>query len=185
MTSWPGSGRWWWCPAPARQPVHPDALLNLDGGVKHEMVAADNASCSDMVFGVFGMLCNRLSPRFKNLEDQRFWKAQMPGAEPTGGCGPLEALARNKVNVKKAITAWPDMLRVFGREGHPTPLGQAFAEYGASPRPCTCSPSSIRSTTPTAARCASSSPSRNPATSSLATSATARSVSRPQSSETE
>jgi TnpA family transposase len=23
-----------------------------------------------------------------------------------------------------------DLLRMFGREGHPTPLGQAFAEYG-------------------------------------------------------
>ncbi|MFI1258675.1 Tn3 family transposase [Streptomyces netropsis] len=124
-----------------------DALLNLDGGVKPEMVATDNASYSDMVFGIFKMLGYRFSPRFKDLEDQRFWKAQMPGAETAGGYGPLEALARNKVNVKKVLTAWPDMLRVagslvtnqvraydllrmFGREGHPTPLGQAFAEYG-------------------------------------------------------
>ncbi|MFD0271350.1 Tn3 family transposase [Streptomyces sp. NPDC127106] len=124
-----------------------DALLNLDGGVKPEMVATDNASYSDMVFGIFKMLGYRFSPRFKDLEDQRFWKAQMPGAEPVSGYGPLEALARNKVSVKKVLTAWPDMLRVagslvtnqvraydllrmFGREGHPTPLGQAFAEYG-------------------------------------------------------
>ncbi|MGW5214808.1 transposase [Streptomyces sp. NPDC004051] len=124
-----------------------DALLNLDGGVKPEMVATDNASYSDMVFGIFKMLGYRFSPRFKDLEDQRFWKAQMPGAEAAGGYGPLEAIARNKVNVKKVITHWPDMLRVagslvtnqvraydllrmFGRGGHPTPLGQAFAEYG-------------------------------------------------------
>jgi len=33
-----------------------DALLNLDGGVKPEMVATDNASYSDMVFGIFKML---------------------------------------------------------------------------------------------------------------------------------
>jgi hypothetical protein len=33
----------------------------------------------------------------------------VPDAEPTGGYGPLEAPARNKV---KVITAWPDMLRV-------------------------------------------------------------------------
>lgn len=124
-----------------------DALLNLDGGVKPEMVATDNASYSDMVFGIFKMLGYRFSPRFKDLADQRFWKVQMPGAEVAGGYGPLEAIARNKVNVKKVITHWPDMLRVagslvtnqvraydllrmFGREGHPTPLGQAFAEYG-------------------------------------------------------
>lgn len=64
-----------------------------------------------------------------------------------GGYGPLEAIARNKVNAKKVITHWPDMLRVtgslvtnqvraydllrtFGREGHPSPLGQTFTEYG-------------------------------------------------------
>ena len=60
---------------------------------------------------------------------------------------PLEAVACNKVNLGRIATHWPDMLRVagslitnqvraydllqmFGREGHPTPLGAAFAEYG-------------------------------------------------------
>jgi TnpA family transposase len=64
----------------------------------------------------------------------------------TGGYGPLEPLACNKVNLNKVSTHWPDMLRVvgslvtgqvraydllrmFGREGRPTPLGTAFAEY--------------------------------------------------------
>lgn len=59
----------------------------------------------------------------------------------------LEASARNKLNPKKVVTQWPDMLRVagslvtnqvraydllrmFARQGSPTPLGQAFAEYG-------------------------------------------------------
>ncbi|MFI8930472.1 Tn3 family transposase [Streptomyces sp. NPDC053474] len=124
-----------------------DALLNLDGGVKPEMVATDCASYSDMVFGIFKLLGYRFSPRFKDLEDQRFWKASMPGTEAAGGYGLLEEIARNKVNVKKVLTHWPDMLRVagslvtnqvraydllrmFGREGHPTPLGAAFAEYG-------------------------------------------------------
>jgi TnpA family transposase len=53
----------------------------------------------------------------------------------------------DSINVAKIVTQWPDMLRVagslvtsqvrdydllrmFGRDGHPTPLGQAFAEYG-------------------------------------------------------
>nr|WP_238419780.1 transposase [Streptomyces taklimakanensis] len=55
--------------------------------------------------------------------------------------------ARDGVDPNKVITQWPDMLkvagslvtdqvpaygllRVFGREGRPTPLGAAFAEYG-------------------------------------------------------
>lgn len=123
-----------------------DAMLNLDGGVKPEMVATDNASYSDIVFGIFKILGYNFSPRFKDLDDQRFWRATMPGVE-TGMYGVLEPLARNRVNLKKIETWWPDMLRVagslvtnqvraydllrmFGREGHPTPLGQAFAEYG-------------------------------------------------------
>ncbi len=123
-----------------------DALLNLDGGAKPEMVATDNASYSDIVFGIFRILGYNFSPRFKDLDDQRFWRAAMPGVE-TGTYGVLEPLARNRVNLKKIEMWWPDMLRVagslvtnqvraydllrmFGRERHPTPLGQAFAEYG-------------------------------------------------------
>ncbi|GAA3690807.1 hypothetical protein GCM10022224_065330 [Nonomuraea antimicrobica] len=123
-----------------------DALLNLDGGVKPEMVTTDNASYSDMVFGVFDILGYRFSPRFADLADQRLWCADLPEG-PRGTYGPLEALARNRINTKKITTWWPDMLRVagslitnqvraydllrmFGRDGRPTPLGQAFAEYG-------------------------------------------------------
>ncbi|MCQ4083913.1 Tn3 family transposase [Streptomyces sp. RB6PN25] len=123
-----------------------DTLLNLDAGARPEMVATDNASYSDMVFGLFSMLGYNFSPRFRDLADQRFWRAELPGVA-TGGYGPLEPLARNRVNLGKVVTHWPDMLRVagslvtgqvraydllrmFGREGRPTPLGQAFAEYG-------------------------------------------------------
>ncbi|MDF2256007.1 Tn3 family transposase [Streptantibioticus ferralitis] len=123
-----------------------DTLLNLDAGVKPDMVATDNASYSDMVFGLFSLLGYNFSPRFRDLADQRFWRAELPGVD-TGGYGPLEPLACNKVNLNKVVTHWPDMLRVvgslvtgqvraydllrmFGREGRPTPLGTAFAEYG-------------------------------------------------------
>ncbi len=123
-----------------------DALLNLDGGVKPELVATDNASYSDMVFGLFKILGYNFSPRFRDLDDQRFWRATMPGVE-TGSYGAVEDLARNRVNLNKVITHWPDMLKVagslvtnqvraydllrmFGRDGRPTPLAVAFAEYG-------------------------------------------------------
>ena len=127
-----------------------DTLLNLDGGVRPEMIATDNASYSDMAFGLYKMLGFRFAPRFRDLADQRFWRADVPVSddeEQAGGYGPLEAIARNKVNLGRIETHWPDMLRVagslitnqvraydllrmFGREGHPTPLGAAFAEYG-------------------------------------------------------
>lgn len=121
-------------------------------------MTTDQASYSDMVFGVFALLGYRFSPRFADLPDQRYWRARIPSPLPDGvevpaeqatitDYGPLEAIARNAVNLRKITTQWPDMLRVagplvtsqvraydllrmFGREGHPTPLGQAFAEYG-------------------------------------------------------
>ncbi|MGN9788108.1 Tn3 family transposase [Nonomuraea sp. ZG12] len=51
------------------------------------------------------------SPRFKDLDDQRFWRATMPGVE-TATYGVLEPLTRNRANLKKIETWWPDMLRV-------------------------------------------------------------------------
>ncbi|WP_261574656.1 Tn3 family transposase [Frankia gtarii] len=134
-------------PGTPRDSLHVlDTLLNLDGGVRPEMVATDNASYSDMVFGLFSLLGYNFSPRFRDLADQRFWRAELPGV-PSGEYGALEPLARNRVNLGKVVTHWPDMLRVagslvtgqvraydllrmFGREGRPTPLGTAFAEYG-------------------------------------------------------
>ncbi|TDD55006.1 Tn3 family transposase [Nonomuraea terrae] len=123
-----------------------DCLINLDAGPKPEVVTTDQASDSDMVFGIFSMLGYRFAPRFADLGDQRFWRAELPDSS-TGDYGVLEAIARNKLNTKKVITQWPDMLRVagslvtnqvraydllrmFARQGSPTPLGQAFAEYG-------------------------------------------------------
>jgi TnpA family transposase len=124
-----------------------DCLINIDAGPKPEVVTTDQASDSDMVFGIFSMLGYRFAPRFADLGDQRFWRADVPGSDTPSDYGPLEAIARNKINRKKIHTQWPDMVRVagslvtnqvraydllrmFSRNGNPTPLGQAFAEYG-------------------------------------------------------
>ncbi|GGQ70754.1 hypothetical protein GCM10010280_16670 [Streptomyces pilosus] len=73
-----------------------DALLNLDGGVKPEMLATDNASHSDMVFGRLRILGYNFSLRFRDLDDQRFLRAAVPGVE-TGTYGTVEDRARNRV----------------------------------------------------------------------------------------
>jgi TnpA family transposase len=142
------------------------ALLNLDGGVKPEMVATDNASYSDMAFGLYKMLGFRFAPRFRDLNAQRFRRADLPDGDEPSKYGPLDAVACNKVYLQRIVTHWPDMLRVagslitnqvraydllrmFGREGHPTPLGPRSPSTAGSARPCTCSPWSTRSKTPT------------------------------------
>ncbi len=64
-----------------------DTLLNLDGRVKPEMVATDNASYSDTAFGPYKMPGFRFAPCFRDLADQRFWRVGLPsddGGEPAG-----------------------------------------------------------------------------------------------------
>ena len=124
-----------------------DALLNLDGGVKPEMVATDNASYSDMVFGIFKILGYNFSPRFKDLDDQRFWRAAMPGVETgdvraAGGPGPQPGEPQeDRSRGGRTCCGWPapwsptrsaptTCCGCSAARATPRPLGQAFAEYG-------------------------------------------------------
>jgi TnpA family transposase len=123
-----------------------DLLLNLEGGPRPEVVVTDTASYTDMVFGLFRILGYQFSPRIADLSDSRFWVM-----DASADYGPLGPLARNRVNLTRILESWPDMLRVAGslstgavraydlirmlsRDGHPTRLGQAFAEYGRIPK---------------------------------------------------
>ncbi|MCB8908340.1 transposase [Streptomyces sp. CB02980] len=78
-----------------------------------------------------GALGYNFSPRFRDLDDQRFWWATMPGVE-SGTYGVVEDLARNRVNLNKVITHWPDMLKDAGslvtNQVRAYDLGAAFAD---------------------------------------------------------
>ncbi|SNR79118.1 Tn3 transposase DDE domain-containing protein [Actinomadura mexicana] len=50
----------------------PGTLINIDAGPKPEVVTTDQASDSEMVFGILSMLGYRFAPRFADLGDQRF-----------------------------------------------------------------------------------------------------------------
>ncbi|MFF3484120.1 Tn3 family transposase [Streptomyces sp. NPDC002701] len=121
-----------------------------------------------MAFGLYKTLGFRFASRFCHLANQWFWRANLvESEESTAGCGPLEAVACSKVNLKKMATHWPDLLRVAGllittksgpvtcygcsaAEGHPAPpCGGRSPGTGGSIRPCTCWSWSTRSTTPT------------------------------------
>jgi TnpA family transposase len=99
-----------------------------------------------MVFGLFRLLGYQFSPRLADLTDTRFWR--IDGA---ADYGPLDGIARSKVNLAPIREHWPDMLRVAGslatgtvraydllrmlsRDGRPSRLGQAFAAYGRLPK---------------------------------------------------
>jgi TnpA family transposase len=53
-----------------------------------------------MVFRIFSMLGYRFAPRFADLRDQRFWRADLHDGT-TSHYGPLEEIARQKINRQK------------------------------------------------------------------------------------
>jgi TnpA family transposase len=134
-------------PGTMRDSLHVlDVILGRDGGPAPELIATDTASYSDLVFGLFRLLGYQFSPRIADLPDARSWRLTRPGA-PARDYGPLNAIATNRLSWQKITDRWQDMLRVvaslhtgaingydlirmLGRDGHPTPLGAAFAEYG-------------------------------------------------------
>jgi TnpA family transposase len=106
------------------------------------VVVTDQASYTDIVFGLFRILGYQFSPRFADLSDSRFWRVDA-GAD----YGSLNALARAKVSLNRIRESWTDMLRIAGslhmgtvraydllrmlsRDGKPGRLGQAFEHYG-------------------------------------------------------
>ncbi len=121
-----------------------DGLLELqppgDGGPT--MIITDQASYSDQIFGLFWLLGYQFSPRPAGLPDQRFWRL-----DRHADYGPLDRLARHRINIKLIIEQWEDILRVAGSHstgtvraselmrvlqgsGRPTRLGRAIAELG-------------------------------------------------------
>ena len=123
-----------------------DVILNRDGGPPPEMIATDTASYSDIVFGLFRLLGYQFSPRLADMPDQRLWRLTAPGTSVVDYAA-LNSVAKNKLSAERMRPHWEDMLRVAGslhngsiasydllrmlsRDGNPTPLGVAFAEYG-------------------------------------------------------
>src|SRR2546427_3987374 len=119
-----------------------DLLLNIEGGPRPEVVVTDEASYTDMVFGLFRILGYQFSPRIADLADTRFWRV-----DAAADYGSLNSLARSKVSLNRIRESWPDMLRIarslhtgtahaydllrmLSRDGKPGRLGQAFEHYG-------------------------------------------------------
>jgi TnpA family transposase len=127
-----------------------DSLVALDGLLELQppgaggptMIITDQASYSDQVFGLYWLLGYQFSPRPAALPDQRFWRL-----DRDADYGPLNGLARNRINPKLIVAHWDDILRVLGSlstgtvrasellrvlqgGGRPTPLGRAIAELG-------------------------------------------------------
>ncbi len=123
-----------------------EALLEQESGLTPTEIMSDTGSYSDLMFGLFWCLGYQFSPRLAELKEARFWRI-----DPDAEYGPLNGLARHRINTNLIATNWDDILRVAGslkvgtvhastlvqalqRGGHPTTLARAIAELGRLPK---------------------------------------------------
>ncbi|MGH9123882.1 MAG: Tn3 family transposase [Acidimicrobiales bacterium] len=119
-----------------------DVIFSQDGGQRPDIIVSDTGSYSDLVFGLVHLLGMEYRPALADLPDQRAWRV-----DARADYGPLDTLARGRVDLERITRHWDDIVRVVGsiytgavraydvvrmlqRDGHPTPLGEAIAAYG-------------------------------------------------------
>jgi len=95
--------------------TQPDALYLLDGlldpqtSVRPREVMTDTAGYTDVVFGLFRLLGYQFSPRLADAGGARFWRL-----DPIADYGPLNQLARHRLNPTLIAEHYDDLLRVAG-----------------------------------------------------------------------
>ena len=117
-------------------------LLGQETDLAPAEIMTDTAAYADTVFGLFWLLGYQLSPRLADIGDARFWRIGK-----AADYGPLNGLARNRINIDLIIQNWEDMLRLAGSlklgrihagaimrvlqvKDRPTALARALAELG-------------------------------------------------------
>jgi TnpA family transposase len=86
-----------------------EGLLHQDPRLHPTQIMADSAGYSDIVFGLFALLGYRFSPRLADLGEARFWRV-----DTSADYGPLNGIARHRVNVERIRHHWEDVLRLAG-----------------------------------------------------------------------
>jgi TnpA family transposase len=72
-------------------------------------IMTDTGAYTDIMFGIFWLLGYQFCPRLADMGDARFWRI-----DKEAHYGPLNNLARHKVNSGKIINNWDDFLRLAG-----------------------------------------------------------------------
>lgn len=72
-------------------------------------IMTDEGAYSDIIFGLFRLLGFRFCPRFADIGSARFWRIN-----PKADYGPLDTIARNRINLSLITSQWDDMLRLAG-----------------------------------------------------------------------
>ncbi len=119
-----------------------EGLLEQQTGLNPTEIMTDTSGTSNMVFGLFWLLGYQFSPRLADAGEAVFWRV-----DKDADYGPLNDLARGRVNVSKIEQHWDDMMRIAGslklgtvqaselirsllKSERPSSLAQAIIEAG-------------------------------------------------------
>jgi len=119
-----------------------DRILDNPTSLNPTEIITDTASASDLNFGLCQLLGYRYMPRLADLPDRRLFRIH-----PRRDYGPLNPLARHRINIGLIRDHWDDICRVVGtlhtkaavpseviralqRGGRPVVLARAIAEIG-------------------------------------------------------
>ena len=108
----------------------------------HEFFDHTTGAYSDVVFGLFRLLGYQFCPRLADMGGARLWRI-----DPSADYGPLNRIARHRINMDLIARHWDDLLRLAGSlklglvqatammrtlqvGDRPTRLAQAVAEFG-------------------------------------------------------
>ena len=69
---------------------------------------ADTAAYSDVIFGLAYLLRYQFSPRLEDVGETRFWRM-----DPVADSGPLNGLARQKVNTWRVSLRWDTTISTY------------------------------------------------------------------------
>jgi TnpA family transposase len=86
-----------------------DGLLGNTTVLEPQEIVADTAGYSDVIFGLFWLLGYQFSPRLADVGHARFWRI-----DPAADYGPLDGVARSRINTKLITDNWDDLLRIAG-----------------------------------------------------------------------
>jgi len=121
-------------------------LLEQWSGAPPTEVITDSGSYTDQPFGAFWLLGYRFSPRLADVGDARLWRL-----DRAANYGPLNGLARQRIDHELIARNWDDLLRLAGSlkmgtvgavellhslqgGGRISTLGRALTELGRAPK---------------------------------------------------
>jgi TnpA family transposase len=72
-------------------------------------IMTDTGAYTDVIFGLFWLLGYRFSPRIADIGGARYWRI-----DSSADYGPLNDIARHRINTKLIAEHWDDLLRLAG-----------------------------------------------------------------------